>query len=371
MTDIILNKNNRPEAFKEYNTFCYKNVIPDGSFVNEGDDIINVWHDNHEPFFIKAPVSGYFYWAPIREGWAECLPITVGHIYSKVEDRLIESYATDYSIETDEFTGESFIKWNHILGGGFTSGHSISSFNLCFIVKDELPHLEFEFEPSDIKISNNDEFTFLFEDGEKISYRVVSKPIKKYSFAQSKTKSVQFLLSEEDLLRFSTIGLESLRITFADGKKTETIKNQWSSLLNVAPDYPFSKEKLKYYASVYTKALNECGISFKRSKSSDSLTTKECETASAADPCYVYLMIDTTNGYHKIGISNHPEYREHTLQSEKPTIELLGAKQYPNRAIAEAIEAALHKVYAEKRIRGEWFNLSYPDIADLKKVLCE
>lgn len=26
------------------------------------------------------------------------------------------------------------------------------------------------------------------------------------------------------------------------------------------------------------------------------------------ESCYVYLMIDTTNNFHKIGISNHPRY---------------------------------------------------------------
>jgi hypothetical protein len=38
---------------------------------------------------------------------------------------------------------------------------------------------------------------------------------------------------------------------------------------------------------------------------------------------YVYLMIDKNTGYHKIGFSKNPKHREKTLQSEKPTIELL------------------------------------------------
>ena len=80
-------------------------------------------------------------------------------------------------------------------------------------------------------------------------------------------------------------------------------------------------------------------------------------------------MIDTTNNFHKIGISNNPRYREHTLQSDKPTIELLCAKEYPSRIIAESIEAALHKAYANKRIRGEWFNLEPVDIEEIKQTL--
>ena len=81
-----------------------------------------------------------------------------------------------------------------------------------------------------------------------------------------------------------------------------------------------------------------------------------------AESCFVYLMCDMSNGYFKIGISNNPEYRERTLQSEKPTIEKVCAKEFPNRAIASAIESALHKTYESKRIRGEWFALDADDV---------
>ena len=80
-------------------------------------------------------------------------------------------------------------------------------------------------------------------------------------------------------------------------------------------------------------------------------------------------MKDTTNGYYKIGISNKPEYREKTLQSEKPTIELLTCKKYPTRKIAEAIESALHSAYSQQRIRGEWFNLDDVDVATIIETL--
>ena len=80
------------------------------------------------------------------------------------------------------------------------------------------------------------------------------------------------------------------------------------------------------------------------------------------ESCYVYLMLDVSNGYYKIGISNRPEYREKTLQSEKPTIEMICAKKYPNRSVASAIESALHKAYESKRLRGEWFTLDANDV---------
>lgn len=85
--------------------------------------------------------------------------------------------------------------------------------------------------------------------------------------------------------------------------------------------------------------------------------------------CFVYLMFDTSNGYYKIGISNKPEYRERTLQSEKPTIEMIASKRYPTRPIAESIEKALHGAYSKKRLRGEWFELDVNDVENIRETL--
>ena len=87
------------------------------------------------------------------------------------------------------------------------------------------------------------------------------------------------------------------------------------------------------------------------------------------DTSYFDLMKDISNGYHKIGISNTPEYRERTLQSEKPTIEMLACKKFPTRKIAEAIESALHTAYSQQRVRGEWFNLKEEDVAAIIETL--
>jgi hypothetical protein len=87
------------------------------------------------------------------------------------------------------------------------------------------------------------------------------------------------------------------------------------------------------------------------------------------DVCYVYLMHDTSNGYYKIGISNKPYYREKTLQSEKPTIELIASKKFPVRKIAESIEKSLHSVFDDKRLRGEWFELDEKDVEHIIESL--
>jgi hypothetical protein len=80
-------------------------------------------------------------------------------------------------------------------------------------------------------------------------------------------------------------------------------------------------------------------------------------------------MIDTTNLYHKIGISANPKYRESTLQSDKPTIELICAKKFPSRQIAESIEKALHSTFSDRRIRGEWFKLNEQEVDEIKRTL--
>ncbi|MFB9057813.1 GIY-YIG nuclease family protein [Mariniflexile ostreae] len=87
------------------------------------------------------------------------------------------------------------------------------------------------------------------------------------------------------------------------------------------------------------------------------------------DFCFVYLMHDISNNYYKIGISNNPEYRERTLQSEKPTIEMIASKKFPIRKIADSIEKALHNTYSEKRLRGEWFELNAKDVEYIKETL--
>jgi len=71
-----------------------------------------------------------------------------------------------------------------------------------------------------------------------------------------------------------------------------------------------------------------------------------------------YIMVDTTNNLYKIGKSVNPKYREKTLQSEKPTIELYLICDYD-------VEKILHIKYKDKRIRGEWFSLSQNDLIDI------
>jgi hypothetical protein len=79
---------------------------------------------------------------------------------------------------------------------------------------------------------------------------------------------------------------------------------------------------------------------------------------------WIYLMKDEANGYYKIGHSKNAEARERTLQSEKPTIVML-YKTHGN----VNIEKELHKIYDEKRIRGEWFSLTEDEVKGFPELV--
>lgn len=77
------------------------------------------------------------------------------------------------------------------------------------------------------------------------------------------------------------------------------------------------------------------------------------EQSSSKNPflTYVYLMRHK-NGKTKIGRSKYPQARERTLQSEDPELEMILCFE-----CHEKIEARMHKIFADLRVRGEWFSL--------------
>ena len=73
-------------------------------------------------------------------------------------------------------------------------------------------------------------------------------------------------------------------------------------------------------------------------------------------------MIDKNTGLYKIGRSINPKIRERTLQSEKPTIELLYFREG-----YDLDEKFLHNFFKDKRVRGEWFDLNFEDRQFIKE----
>lgn len=76
----------------------------------------------------------------------------------------------------------------------------------------------------------------------------------------------------------------------------------------------------------------------------------------------VYLMKEKSSSHIKIGKAVQPLKREKTLQSEKPDITLFLICPCENEEHANEFEKYLHKLFRNKRVRGEWFDLNEDDI---------
>lgn len=250
-------------------------------------------------------------------------------------------------VRTDPFTKSTFIKWSNLrrlpiafgeyLSIDFVEGKAL----LCYDTKE--------------KIQKGDCISLLFEDGQLLDYSIASNPIKDDSY------HVAFTLYQEDVDLLLHESLTSYRITYNNAaKKPDTI-----DLLDYCWNHQYKKEAIHTYIKTRIETIRKLVPDYQLPYR----LVKEDPIEYKFNWCYVYLMKDISNGYYKIGISNTPEYREKTLQSEKPTIEMLACKKFPTRKIAEAIESALHTAYSQQRLRGEWFNLTEADVAAIIETL--
>lgn len=81
----------------------------------------------------------------------------------------------------------------------------------------------------------------------------------------------------------------------------------------------------------------------------------------------VYLMKNGLNGRIKIGrTKNKPVYRERTLQSQEPEVNLIFYRKVSDMSETERY---LHTLFASKRFRGEWFDLSKEDVEEAKSII--
>ena len=301
----------------------------------------------------------------------------------------IEFHSKYYPIEllvTDPFSHKNSIKWNW--GGNFwRKSESLKEDELFHIGGNLYFNFGFKEDTSIItffaydtfngnfKLSKGDTISLLFDNGTILDFQSKTKPVSTKFVEEYDRKKHNYIetyysipLYWEDMEIFCKYNLKSFRVYFAkeekmpiDGKFDERRLGEfYEEQLG-----EYIQDVLHYYVEEYLKAIRRVLPQYV-------FPTKNIQYAQQEykfPGCYVYLMRDTTNGYHKIGISNKPEFRERTLQSEKPSIELLASKKYPTRKIAEAIESALHTAYSQQRLRGEWFNLEDADVAAIIETL--
>ena len=233
-------------------------------------------------------------------------------------------------------------------------------------VRNNEVFIVFSVKSDELRLMDGDEISLLLQntDGSKlIIQKVLSNNIIVEDFYEIYDTSYFCPLSRKDLLDLSSFYCTNWRIKFnRSHKPTITGENQSVWTPKIIALILFRK-----YVKIFQYKLSDLENDYEIIYADEYGDNEEPKATN--QPCYVYLMMDTSNGFYKIGMSNNPEYRERTLQSEKPTIEKVCAKEFPNRAIASAIESALHKTYESKRIRGEWFALDADDVSAISRTL--
>ena len=225
-------------------------------------------------------------------------------------------------------------------------------------LKNSIPYIVFSVDSKKIRLNNGDsiDMQFVGIDGSKtvLNFPITRNRIEK-KVSNVYDNSFYCELSQDDISCMMNNDCVSWRVRFSKQPFMSVVGTNES----IWCPKEYSGDVFRKYASIFMEMIEELQNEYTISFSSNSNSKP---AVAINETCFVYLMVDTSNGYFKIGISNDPEYREHTLQSEKPTIEKLCAKEYPNRTIASAIESALHKAYENKRLRGEWFALDADDV---------
>lgn len=291
--------------------------------------------------------------------------------FQEMAEDTIKNYC-NYEIVDDVFSKEKKILWKNCI----YLDHYHDAFELRFFPVKKGPCSEcfpfvrldnskeqfvFQYKKKDFsihKFAKGDSFHFVFENNKHLEYQLRKAAA---NTNNPSYKQVTFMMLPQDIKLFASENLIGIRCEFQNGDAPLELKKE-NDLASLT---------FKFYFQKYIKALLECGVNIDAAdyKCESASEVKKEPLKSKEESCFVYLMKDETNGYYKIGISNRPEYRERTLQSEKPTIALLCAKEFPTRIIAEAIESALHKAFEDKRLRGEWFALDEKDVLDIIKTI--
>ena len=267
-------------------------------------------------------------------------------------------------VKKDEFTKSVVVTGERY--GNCTSGFDFGNIYFEFENNSGKNYILVTYDRKDMTLDKKCTLHILLSNNIVITTNPIAKPVK----SSDSYSTMKFPLSYDEIQKMETESLKKWRII---NEASVVIKSGTAKLYESTCMYYCRNKHYNCYAKVIKDFIIKFNDEIRKNIPEEELrnTKEDINDTDKNDKgtCYVYLMIDTTNNFYKIGISNNPRYREHTLQSDKPTIELICAKEYPSRTIAEAIESALHKAYANKRIRGEWFNLEDNDIIEIKQTL--
>lgn len=341
-------------------------LVSNYSHVNIGDNIFAISEYKKNPPYdtiVKSPYNGILVQeiqpsivnGKLSKGTVLCT------IYSDISSIIEDRFKYQFKVNKDDFTKKTMINCNFleekISTTFYTSlGIRIASYlNLNFEWAEDKCHIVLFYNKKEIKLDKNISFLMLFDDGNVLSLNPETKP-------SNDVCRLRLSTADMDVLENSLF--IKWRINDNEGNLLAQGNNNFCSHIKIVDDNSRNISSI-----AFQKFIRDFRKVIRENVSLVELDKQDNKVISTNNSCYVYLMIDTINNFHKIGISNNPKYREHTLQSDKPTIELLCAKEYPSRDIATAIESSLHKVYAPKRIRGEWFNLEEADIENIKQTL--
>lgn len=268
-----------------------------------------------------------------------------------------------YSIETDAFTQERTIHWFEISTpkyGGYSQGLQLSS-GINHYSKSDL-RLSFNIKGKDGSYSGYLTLyseTYKLRIGDIVSFLFSDSTIVSLTINEEKNDAFVLDIDKSDFLAFAEKELVVTRLQYVKRNRVEDIRFE----THILGERKFKGPLLiNEYTKIFLKiSKEEFGWEPVDRVFVDAFSSDSSLFAQTAQYCYVYLMIDKNTNLYKIGMANDPEHRERTLQSEKPTIEKIIEKKLPSRNYASSVEKMLHSLYAEKRVRGEWFELSALD----------
>lgn len=345
-------------------------LLDDGEYVRTGQPIFNYNDLSYNSKTNHSKKAGYIHQMEPKKFGSLDHNEMIYIVRDNDKKRINERFLNKPAIIRDDFTNSTIIKWKSVsskyeinTGVKTVSDDSTIDFLFSFNYINGSDHIVFLFDPKQIKPKQFDKIIFLFENKEKIQFELRDNPVNVIIPREQKRLECKALITQSELDSFANFNFLKWKISLG-GNFFEILGGEKG-----ADDFYTSKNNLqiviKKFARDYINLVQKVIPDYKPMEFRQAVQEEESRT----DFCFVYLMHDTNNNYYKIGISNSPQYREKTLQSEKPTIEMITAKKFPIRKIAESIERALHSSYSEKRLRGEWFELNENDVEHIKETL--